>query len=202
MTSHMLSNFKVYDLDESVVASGYPMKTIIPKVNCLEDGDIIATDADCMRASLLANYESTEGHDNFLAGIIVSFDLTCSIKMWTEFERYHFAQIVSSQSTMHRLTKMTIDDVCLEYVDPQIKERLKILQERANETNANEDILRLLYSCPTGLKLTARVTTNYRQLKTMYKQRKNHRLPEWRQFCYELDLYLPFSNWVTGKKEN
>jgi hypothetical protein len=34
------------------------------------------------------------------------------------------------------------------------------------------------------------MTTNYRQLKTIYHQRKNHRLPEWREFC-EWILTLP-----------
>lgn len=194
MSSPMLSSVYVYDLERSIIASGYPMRIKTPDREELTNDDI-------RRGTLLSKYDSTEGHDNFLSGILVSFDLTCSIKMWTEFERYHFAQIVSSQSTMHRLTKMVIDDVCNEYVDPQIIKRLKKLQEKANETNAPKDILRLLYSCPTGLKLTARVTTNYRQLKTMYKQRKNHRLPEWRQFCKELTENIVFSDWITGEEK-
>ena len=36
---------------------------------------------------------------------------------------------------------------------------------------------------PCGFKLTAGMTTNYRQLKTIYAQRRTHRLPEWREFC-------------------
>lgn len=36
---------------------------------------------------------------------------------------------------------------------------------------------------PSGLLLTARITTNYLQLKSIYAQRKTHRLPEWKQFC-------------------
>jgi hypothetical protein len=27
------------------------------------------------------------------------------------------------------------------------------------------------------------MTTNYQQLKTIYQQRRNHRLPEWQVFC-------------------
>jgi hypothetical protein len=50
-------------------------------------------------------------------------------------------------------------------------------------TNDKEDYLRLLYSNPCGFELTARLTTNYRALKTVYYQRKNHRLPEWIEFC-------------------
>lgn len=50
--------------------------------------------------------------------------------------------------------------------------------------------LRCLYSNPCGFRLTAGMTTNYCQLKTIYQQRKDHRLPEWREFCQWI-LTLP-----------
>ena len=43
---------------------------------------------------------------------------------------------------------------------------------------------------PSGFELTARLTTNYRALKTVYAQRKNHRLPEWRAFCRLIEELL------------
>lgn len=182
----MLTKVNVYDLKESIIASGYPMKAHLNDI-----AKHFPDESDSKRAIALGNRKSNEGHDNFLAGILVSFDLTCSIKMWTEFERYHFAQIVSSQSTMHRLSKMCIDEVCVPYTDPVIVERLIELQKTYNKTGKEEDRFKLLYSCPTGLTLTARVTTNYRQLKTMYLQRWNHALPEWEDFCEELLHKLP-----------
>lgn len=36
------------------------------------------------------------GHDNFLNGIVVQFDLTFSNKAWVEMQRYHFIDFVSS----------------------------------------------------------------------------------------------------------
>jgi hypothetical protein len=41
------------------------------------------------------------------------------------------------------------------------------------------------------------MTTNYRQLKTIYHQRKNHRLPEWLDFC-DWVRGLPYSYFITG----
>lgn len=184
----MITNLNVYDMDKSIIASGYPMRAEIKPRGINEK--------DWKRACVLATRPSNEGHDNFLAGIVVSFDLSASIKMWTEFERYHFAQIVSSQSTMHRLDKMDLKPCMSKYVDKSIIDRLIDLQSRYNKTHKEEDRLKLLYSCPTGLKLTARVTTNYRQLKTIYKQRHNHALPEWREFCKQLEDKLPmFKSW-------
>ena len=55
----------------------------------------------------------------------------------------------------------------------------------------------MLYSNPAGFRLTAGMTTNYRQLKTIYGQRKNHRLPEWREFCKWIEQ-LPYSEIITG----
>ena len=54
-----------------------------------------------------------------------------------------------------------------------------------------EAYLDILMNVPAGLKLTARISTNYRQLKTIYYQRKNHRLPEWRKFCNWMETELP-----------
>lgn len=178
----MITNLKVYDLEAAVRASGYPM---IEKLDFGEHYRYI-DDHDWKRAVALAKRESSEGHDNFLSGIVVSFDLTCTVKMWTEFERYHFAQIVSSQSTMHRLHKMSLETACTPYTDMEIIKKLIELQKRYNEDPTDYNRLCLLYSCPVGMQLTARVTTNYRQLKTILKQRHNHALPEWRDFCNEI----------------
>ena len=138
------------------------------------------------------------GHDNFLHGILVSFDLTCTNKMWVEFERYHFADIVSSQSTMHRIGELAGKaEMYNKYTDWKIIERVKELLEDYHENPTAENRLRLLYSIPSGIELTAQVVTNYGQLKTMWHQRHNHRLPEWREFC-DWILNLPYFTELTG----
>lgn len=191
-----ITNLQVYDMNNAIRASGYPMKAHLD----FDAQHRYIDDLDWKRALALSSRESSEGHDNFLSGIVVSFDLTCTIKMWTEFERYHFAQIVSSQSTMHRLAKMELDTAFTPYTDPEIVNRLKVLQKRYNEEPNTTNFLNLLYSCPTGLFLTARVTTNYRQLKTMIKQRHNHKLPEWRNFCREIVSQCPLAYEFLGMK--
>ena len=93
---------------------------------------------------------------------------------------------------MHRISKFDLDTCFDGHVDERCKEIVKELVEEYNaETDPEkkkEKYLNLLYSCPTGLKLTARVTTNYRCLRNMYKQRKTHPLPEWRIFCEWMEL--------------
>lgn len=184
----VVSNVNVYGLENSVKASKYPMAV---KVEDL-------TDEITERTRTLASCAPGTGHDQFLTGIIVQFDLTFSIKAWTEAERYHFFDFVSSQSTMHRIAKFNPTEQCNEYVQEETIRLLHRLIDRYNETKTAENYLILLYNVPVGFRLTARMTTNYRQLKTMYHQRKNHRLPEWRTFC-EWIVSLPHSELITGE---
>lgn len=202
----VVSNVQIYGLEESVKGSKYPMAVDLTKI----DSAVTNT------TRRLAQAKAGSGHDNFLNGIIVQFDLTFTNKAWVEAERYHFLDFVSSQSTMHRITKFDLDNVYIDYVDPRI---IEIMKEKVKDYNAlQEDIkrlraegkdtttledssrdkyLRILYSNPAGFRLTARMTTNYRQLKTIYFQRRDHRLPEWRAFCKWIET-LPYSEFIIG----
>ena len=52
----------------------------------------------------------------------------------------------------------------------------------------------------SGFELAARMTTNYLELKTIYRQRRNHRLPDWHMFCDWVES-LPDSHLITGKNK-
>lgn len=187
----MITNWRVYGLDSSIKASKYPKSVNTSKCST----DITPT------VRKLAGCEPGTGHDQFLTGIIVQFDLTFTIKAWTEAERYHFFDFVSSQSTMHKIVDFNLDESYIKYVDPRM---VKIMKELVAEYKANptpEGYLKVLYSNPVGFQLTARMTTNYRQLKTIYQQRKTHRLPEWRMFCKWMEA-LPHSEFITGGAVN
>ena len=185
--SEIISNVKVYGLEESIKRAKYPMSTDVGKLN----SDLTSGIAS------LARSERGAGHDQWLTGVIVQFDLTFTVKAWTEEERYHFIDIISSQSTMHRITKFNLDNAYIQYTDKIIINRMKELVQEYNECPTPENYLRVLYSNPCGFKLTAGMTTNYRQLKTIYAQRKNHRLPEWVAFCKWIES-LPYSELITN----
>ena len=97
--SNIISNVKIYDLEESLIASGYPHreKDIIHDF-CPND---LKRGKNLTEATLKGNL----AHGQFLTGIRVSFDLTFTNKAWVEAERYRFLEFVSSQSTMHRIPK-------------------------------------------------------------------------------------------------
>ena len=190
----IIQNLNIYDLEETLIASGYAMvedyseEKIKKEISELKEK---LAGNHLKRAWKLTKAPLNSGHPNFLSGILVSMDVTFTNKVWVEWQRYHFQQIVTSQSTMHRISKFDLDEAFIEYVDQEVIERLKELQKEYNDNKTMDNYLKLLYSTPSGLKLTARVTTNYLQLMTMYQQRHLHRLPEWRQFCDELIVKLP-----------
>lgn len=201
----IVTNVKVYDFDESLHAAGYPMRTSVEweedTATALKRGHNLSKAADWVGA-----------HDQFLTGIRVSFDLTFSNKAWVEAERYRFLEFVSSQSTMHRITKFDLDECYNGYVDPRaiaiMKEKVaeynalaKELADTSKEKEATiryiknmmaQKYLEILYTNPAGFTLTARMTTNYRCLKNIWRQRRNHRLPEWREFCKWIET-LPYA---------
>lgn len=207
-----VSNAVVYGLYESIRRAKYPKSVNLEKVN-----DTLTSGIEALAMSAKG-----AGHDNWLNGVVVQFDLRFSNKAWVEAERYHFLDFISSQSTMHKMTQFDIDTSLNEFVDPRIgeilrekiaayKEHLLTLEIASMATNCSTEevdalkkqsdqmYLEILYSNPAGFTLVAGMTTNYRQLKTIYSQRKYHRLPEWRTFCRWIET-LPMSWLITGKK--
>lgn len=212
-----VSNVKVYDLKESVIASRNAMRLTPPEYTDEEFEQSLPRAIKLVQASKKSNVKC---HDNLLTGIRVSFDVKYP-QYWTpQAQRYHWFDIVSSASKMHRLTQMDSDKCCNKYVDwDSIKtldkwiKRYNICKEatafnplivtlRNNEKvylKTKEDALYFFFmkcisNCPCGFELFMRVSTNYKQLQTIYFHRKNHKLKEdWGAFCSFIES-LPYAH--------
>lgn len=161
-----ITNINVFGLENAIRTAKYPKAVNIDNLN----SELTEGIKGC------ANCNTGEGHDNFLKGIIVQFDLTFSNKAWVEAERYHFLDFISSQSTMHKITKFNLQKQCNQYVDQRI---IDIVQDKIHEYNQllslkdgyesttyrqgilNNLYLEILYNIPAGFELTAGMTTNY-----------------------------------------
>ena len=181
-----IGNEHVYGLERAVKASGNPMRT---KIDTSEP-----TEKDFIRASKLGACRGGEGHDNYLKGITVQVDIVAPLFWWKEAQRYHWFDFVSSESTMHCLLKFDVSQQCVDDTDPVILERMKALIEEylvmpedltdPIQTAKKKEKWRVLVaSLPSGFCLGATMVTNYQQLKTMYHQRRFHKLQEWHDFC-------------------
>ena len=181
--NYYVGNEYVYGLERAVKASGNPMRIQLDTSE--------ANEKDFLRAAKLGSCQNGLGHDNFLKGITVQLDVIAPLYWWKEAQRYHWFDFVSSESTMHCLLKFDVEAQCVEETDSLILKRMKELIDEYNaipsdESHAEEQKKKwriLVASLPEGFCLGATMVTNYQQLKTMYIQRRHHKLTEWHVFC-------------------
>ena len=193
-----IQNVHVYGLYESIYRSGYPMFKEAPTETQFQEAvaEISAAweggafhNPHIKRAIQLANAKGG-GHNQFLTGITVTFDLTISNKAWVEAERYRFLNFISSMSSMHRAAFFRIGECCNSYTSPEAIRVAEQCQEIYNSIDGAKEpqrkkaaYLDLLYNMPSGFELMAGMVTNYRCLRNIYEQRRRHRLPDWHLVC-------------------
>lgn len=209
-----VENTEICGLASSIYRSGYPMmdhapserefQTSVQKIaEAIHAGDY--ENRHIKRAIRLANAEGG-GHEQFLTGIVVNFDLTLTNKAWVEAERYRFLNFISSMSTMHRAAVLPLRECCNPYVSEEQLRQAEELQAAYNQIDGENDpaakkeaYLELLYNLPAGFELTAGMTTNYRCLRNIYRQRRRHRLPDWHAVCDWIERLPLAPELITGQ---
>lgn len=197
-----ITHINVYDLKESVIACRNAMRLTPPEYTEEEFEKSLERAKKLVKAS--KNDERVKCHDNFMTGIRVSFDLKYTQYITKQFQRYHWFDYVSSSSLMHRLTKMNADSACNKYVSQTCVDQLDKDIKEYNDIAASDNYqpivfelrdgtrivantkadalyyayMRCISDCPMGTELFVRVSTNYKQLQTIYYQRRNHKLKE------------------------
>ncbi len=221
-----IKNIEVVGLQRSLLASGNAMTVgeINTKLSRYEP-NIDVWGSISNRGKKLGSSKQGSGHDHFLCGIDVYLDIKYPLYWSPEAQRYHWFEIITSQSTMHRLTtvgsKNEFASMFNKYVHSDIiklvKNRIDFYNELVNAYELGSDgyyhhkdanfkfskteyeetkyitFMEARSNLPSGYEMWMTVKTNYLQLKTMYSQRKNHKLKEdWGAFismCDELPMF-------------
>ena len=221
----LVTHAEVYGLEESVAAAGFSyLKTYDPKAyDELVDDLKGAQETEAARKRMarmqeLAAYKPGEGHHCSLAGVVVQFNLTCPRYFWQDIARYHFLEPVTSTSTNHSLLPVVRKSMEMEGTDQPLpiwdaftkgtsmkcisafyEEAKRILAAPDYEMSQQDKLKAIKKNLPEGFLVTIRLTTNYRQLKTIYMQRRYHVLDEFRAFCKWIES-LPYADWITGER--
>ena len=164
--------------------------------NLQGDSTLLYENPHFKRAMKLSAAEQGSGHNNYLKGIIVQFDITMPQYWWQQAQRYHWFDIVSSQSKMHKILEMDLKELCDTFTSSNA---IWVGNKAISDYRKDQVIECVLSSIPMGLEYTAAISTNYLQLKTMYKQRRNHRLSQWQYFCDWCEG-LPYFKEIVGSK--
>ena len=161
-------------------------------------------------------------HAKFMRQIFVSVDITAPLYWWKEFDTYKIGTTANSTSTMHKLmskpftfdmfsfdlenedievSKTKIDETNGELINLiltledfyfDIIENCNILRKKYLETKDLAYWRALVQILPNAFNQTRTWTANYAVLRTMYFQRRNHKLKEWHEFCNWIAT-LPYS---------
>ncbi|MBO5909359.1 MAG: hypothetical protein J6Q67_06260 [Clostridia bacterium] len=149
-------------------------------------------------------------HAKYRRMITVTVDITAPLYWWKEFDTYKVGTVANSCSTMHKIhdKEFTIKDFswehlnnyCLAMMDGIIG-LLNYYREKFLETKQKDYWWQMIQLLPSSYNQTRTVLLNYEVLVGMYKDRKEHKLDEWRELCKWIEG-LPYSKIITLKKEN
>lgn len=156
-------------------------------------------------------------HRKWMRQVIVWVDITAPRYWWSEFDTYKVGTAANSESTMHKILQENFNQNDFEWVfsgivasdDWKIEEEfskyldvLKKVRDQANNATGQkkEHLQQVLKAMlPESFLQKRTVCLNYEVLATMYKQRKNHRLPQWRETFTAWIKTLPYSQFITGE---
>ena len=149
-------------------------------------------------------------HRKFMRQIFVSMDITAPLYWWKEMDTYKVATTADSCSTMHKITSepitlqsfetddynyrlyiKSLDDIDGKFVKPLI-DHLENLRRLYLETGNKEYWKELIRWLPEGWLQKRTWTGTYETLRSMYHQRKTHKLTEWHTMCDTIKT-LPYA---------
>lgn len=149
-------------------------------------------------------------HAKYRRYINVTVDITAPLYWWKEFDTYKVGTVANSESTMHTVMKdeFYIEDFSNEYLDEEALMQLSTFVRKLNywrkeylmtEHPAIKKRIwyRIIQLLPSSFNQKRTVQLNYEVLAHIWKDRKNHKLDEWREgFCKEFIQTLPYSEGI------
>ena len=172
-----------------------------------ESGDFVLGEADLGLGHKLAI--AGNDHRKFLRMVFVSVDITAPLYWWKEYDTYKVGTVANSTSTMHKIHSKPFSRedfscdrmsegalACLDNVI-EVLENTRLAFNETKERAHWDDLIQLL---PSSYNQTRTCTMNYENLINMYYARKNHKLPEWHQFCAWVESLPHAKDWIMVKE--
>lgn len=161
-------------------------------------------------------------HRKYLRMMPVYVRITAPLYWWKEFDTYKVGTVANSCSTMHKIAEkeFTLEDFSMEHVC--IRQSMDVLKNTIDALNVFRDVYlnggnlryengnikcfgkkdkeiwwQMIQLLPSSYNQTRNVMLNYEVLANIYRQRKGHKLDEWREVCKWIES-LPYSELITG----
>ena len=198
-----IENIDVYGFEAAIRGARNPMNSWHLMDSCYNNGEfeIGENDYDLLKRLTIAGPE----HRKWNRMVTVTMDITAPLYWWKEYDTYKVATVANSCSTMHKIQskEFTLDDfshehlVSLRLLNDTIDE-LNYYRDMYNKTKNKEYWWGMIQNLPSSFNQKRVVHLNYETLGAMYRQRKHHKLDEWRDFCSMIER-LPYSEFITMK---
>lgn len=135
-------------------------------------------------------------HRKFMRQIFVCVDITAPLYWWKEFDTYKVGTVSNSCSTMHKITSRDFDlsDFSTDKMLDTTKSSFELIIRELNmlrhyyfsdaySGSKKEIWYSIIQLLPSSYNQKRTITLDYETLLSMYFQRKNHKLDEWRDLC-------------------
>ena len=133
------------------------------------------------------------GENKFLESIQVWLDVTAPRYWWQQFDTYRVGVTKQSESTMHTWKRRAFSaEAFVEGVDPMILAKLECARQGGDFGYVKRNL-------PEGFLQRRVVCTNYKVLRHVVRQRRDHKLVEWTEFILALGD-LAHSDWIGETK--
>ena len=154
-------------------------------------------------------------HRKYMRMMPVCVRITAPLYWWKEFDTYKVGTVANSCSTMHKIAEkgFTLGDFSIEHLNDDRSAELSNVEWlehlihhlnrdrlRFIETKDKQYWWQMIQLLPSSYNQTRNVMLNYEVLANIYRQRKNHKLDEWREVCKWIES-LPYSELITGEEE-
>lgn len=150
-------------------------------------------------------------HAKYRRMINVTLDIVAPLYWWKEFDTYKVGTVANSCSTMHKIHAKEFekeDFSCellytplAEFAFLQVIDALNSARRNYLETKDKNFWNEMIQLLPSSYNQRRTVQLNYEVLVGMYRDRKNHKLDEWRKFC-DWITQLPYSELITLEEIN
>ena len=179
---------KVDGIKEALLGMGLSYGLTSNKnIICMEDANLAARLTKiCTKCAQRGN-----GEDKFLRMIQIWADVTAPRFWWAEFDTYKVGTVALSESTMHTLGKRQLTPEDFETpIEPGYLDTLNSALRSDNAIDFNKGML------AEGFLQRRVVNFNYAVFANMVRQRRNHRLPQWRYFLGNTFYALPMQEFL------
>ena len=217
-----IENVDVYGFEAAIRGARNPMNSWHLMDSCTNNGEfeIGEKDYDLLRRLTIAGPE----HRKWNRMITVTMDITAPLYWWKEYDTYKVATVANSCSTMHKIQakEFELDDFSYDHLYEEengwIEDKygykwccaptclettintLNAYRYQYNKTKDKKYWWQMIQLLPSSYNQKRTVHLNYETLGAMYRQRKHHKLDEWRDFCSVIEG-LPYSEFITMKFE-